>query len=702
MTPELSSIPALAAPSARADRRSLGRRAMLAAQVGWFVVAGLAIGLTVLAIPADLGRLTAVCSGSTCSDPHLTPSMVASLTAVGLTPTALGGYLLGVELVTVAVFAVVSAAVNRARPSDPLAVLAAIGLMAFGASIGPMNSLTVLQPLVAVVGFLASASLFAFAFGFPQGRFEPRWSGWLAIVVVAWQVPDTFFRSSPISSYSWPEPMSSVAWLLIAGSIVVVQVYRYRRLSTAAERQRTRWVVGGLALSALSFAVVIALIAVVGRQPDSVAVLALGGTAYYLALLPLPLSIGVAMVRDHLWGIDVLIDRGLVYLGLSAAVVVTYSLIVVGIGQLVGVDNLLLSLVATGVVAVLFQPMRLRLQRLVARLLYGERDDPYAVLSSLGRRLGEAIAPDAVLPTIVSSVASAMKLPYVGISVRRGGGLEMVAENGSEVSETLRHSLRLPLRHRGQEVGELVVGHRPGERSFSSDESVLLEDLARQAGAAAHAVQLTTELRRSREEIVTAREEERRRLRRDLHDGLGPALASVALMADAARNVLPSDPARAESLLSELKAEARSATAEVRRVVYELRPPALDELGLIGALREQAAQYGQAGMSVTIEATVPGELPAAVEVAAYRIVSEALANVVRHAAAQTCHVTLRGGGSLEIEVRDDGRGLRSASAGVGMTSMRQRAEELGGSCVISSGEHGTTVRASLPLLGGAG
>lgn len=683
--------------SAGVGHAALARRVMLAARAGWVVVAALAIGLTLLAVPADLARLTAVCAGSACPDPHLTPAMVESLEAIGLTPMALGGYLLGVELVAVAVFTVVSAAIFRAHAVEPIALLAALLLVTFGASIGPMTSLTVLQPLATVIGFLASTSLFAFAYAFPQGRFIPRWSRWLAVIVVGWQVPDTFFRGSAISSYSWPTPLNVAAWLAVAASIVFLQVYRYRRISNLAERQRTRWVVGGLALTALSFAAVVVLIAIVGRQPDSVLVLALGGTAYYVALLPLPLSVAAAMVRDRLWGIEILIDRGLVYLGLSTAVVAIYSLMVVGLGQLVRVDNLLLSLAATGVVAVLFQPMRLRLQRIVARLLYGERDDPYRVLSGLGRRLGESIAPDDVLPTIVSTVAAAMKLPYVGIAVRRGGGLQVVAEIGSAVDD----SLRLPLQHRGDQVGELVIGHRPGERSFSGDERVLLEDLARQAGVAAHAVQLTAELRRSREEIVIAREEERRRLRRDLHDGLGPALASVALMADAARNVLPSDPSRAESLLSELKAEARSATAEVRRVVYELRPPALDELGLIGALREQAAQYAQAGMGVSVESEPLGELPAAVEVAAYRIVSEAVANVVRHAAARSCRISVRRARSLELEVRDDGRGLRSASAGMGMASMRQRAEELGGTCVVTSDGGGTTVHASLPLLGGA-
>ncbi len=693
MTPNVSSSRSVASQPAGIDHTVLAGRLLLVARVVWLLVAGLAIGLTLVSIPADFARLTTVCTGGSCPDPHLTPEMVRSLGSIGLSPQAFGGYLLSVELVAVAVFTLISAVIVRGRSHEPMALLAALLLVTFGASIGPMTSLNAVEPLLLVVGFLAGASLFAFAYSFPQGRFVPAWTGWLALLVVAWQVPDTFFRSSPISTYSWSPPVNAGVWLLLAVSILVVQLYRYRRISTADERQRTRWVVGGLALSALSFAAVVGFIALVGQQPDNVVALGLGGTAYYLALVPLPLSIGVAMARERLWGIDVLIGRSLVYLGLTAVVIAIYALIVVGVGQLLGAHDVLLSLLATGVVALLFQPMRLRLQHLVARLLYGQRDDPYLVLSGLGRRLGESIEPDAVLPTVVSTVAATLKLPYVAIAVRRGDADEVVAAFGDRSGELLR----LPLRHRGVAVGELVVGHRAGEGSFSAAELVLLQDLARQAGAAAQAVQLTTELRRSREEIVLAREEERRRLRRDLHDGLGPSLASIALMADAARNVLAADPGRAEALLSELKAEARSATAEVRRVVHELRPPALDELGLVGALREQAAQYTAAGLDIQVDAADLGDLPAAVEVAAYRILSEALTNVVRHAGARRAVVSLTRGQALGLTVTDDGCGLGSASAGVGLSSMRRRAEELGGRCTVTSSRGGTEVRASLPL-----
>jgi len=201
---------------------------------------------------------------------------------------------------------------------------------------------------------------------------------------------------------------------------------------------------------------------------------------------------------------------------------------------------------------------------------------------------------------------------------------------------------------------------------------------------------------------VTAREEERRRLRRDLHDGLGPTMASLTLMAEAAGNLLSRDPLAAAELLQELKDEAKAATAEIRRVVYELRPPALDELGLVAAIREQADQYRRAGLLVSIFA--PESLPplaAAVEVAAYRIVQESMTNVVRHAGARTCIVRLEVENGLQVEITDDGRGLNGGMPGVGLASMRERAAELGGSCVVEAASGGgTLVRARLPMRDG--
>jgi signal transduction histidine kinase len=234
----------------------------------------------------------------------------------------------------------------------------------------------------------------------------------------------------------------------------------------------------------------------------------------------------------------------------------------------------------------------------------------------------------------------------------------------------------------------------------------LLEQIAQQAAPAVHAYRLTADLHHSRERIIVAREEERRRLRRDLHDELGPTLASQTFKLDAALDWLDRDPVAARKLLGEVKAQTQATVADIRRLVYELRPPALDELGLVGALRAHVQSLTAAnGLHVTVDA--PPDLPplsAAVEVAAYRIALEALTNVVRHAQAHACQVHLAVvEESLQLDIADDGLGLpaetrRETQAGMGLTSMRERADELGGTCVIENRPGGgTRVYAELPI-----
>jgi signal transduction histidine kinase len=235
----------------------------------------------------------------------------------------------------------------------------------------------------------------------------------------------------------------------------------------------------------------------------------------------------------------------------------------------------------------------------------------------------------------------------------------------------------------------------------------LLSNIARQAGAAVHAVQLTAALQRSREHLVTTREEERRRLRRDLHDGLGPTLAGQTLKLDAALDLVEKDPAAAQSMLLDLKSQTQDTVTRIRRLVYDLRPPALDDLGLAGALQAHIYRMEGATNGLHISIDVPdGGLPplaAAVEVAAYRIAQEGLTNIVRHAQAKECQLRLSllegDTRALYLEIIDDGIGLpRKHRPGVGMNSMRERAAELGGYCVIEPGSGGgTRVLACLPL-----
>jgi signal transduction histidine kinase len=307
-------------------------------------------------------------------------------------------------------------------------------------------------------------------------------------------------------------------------------------------------------------------------------------------------------------------------------------------------------------------------------------------------------------------VAQALKLPYAAIALTEAGRLDFAASYGLPTGELLK----LPLVYQAETIGELILGPRsPGEPWTSADRH-LLDELARHVGAAAHAVRLTADLQRSnvdlaaaRERLVTTREEERRRLRRDLHDGLGPALAALTLKVGAARKLLSRDPAAADALLGELSDDIQATVGEIRRLVYNLRPPTLDELGLVGAIRERAAEYtstnnaaSAGGLRIAVSAPerLP-PLPAAVEVAAYRITQEALTNVARHAQAHTCHVRLALEEVLQLEIADDGVGLPSERrTGVGLTAMRERAIELGGSCVVEPmPTGGTRVLARLPV-----
>jgi signal transduction histidine kinase len=260
----------------------------------------------------------------------------------------------------------------------------------------------------------------------------------------------------------------------------------------------------------------------------------------------------------------------------------------------------------------------------------------------------------------------------------------------------------VPLTHLGEPVGSMVLARRDRSGPVAATDRRAVEDVAAQLAVLASSLLLGERLRRSRSRLVTAQEEERRRLRNDLHDGLGPALSAVLLTLAAAENRLAGSCPDVARLLDGAREQTAAAVADVRRLVYGLRPPALDELGLDGALRSFLAKAGIGDAAFCLEVSGSlAELPAAVEVAAYRIVSEGATNVVRHARARTCTVTLRRtAAALELAVADDGVGLGSVAAGVGITSMRERAAELGGSLVVTGGpDGGTVVQALLPLAG---
>jgi signal transduction histidine kinase len=404
-----------------------------------------------------------------------------------------------------------------------------------------------------------------------------------------------------------------------------------------------------------------------------------------------PVSMMIAVLRYQLLDIRLVWSRTVTYLVLTAVVVATY----LGLVELV--DRLLrprmsvsAAVLATLVVAIFFNPVRVRLQRLVDRLFYGDRANPVRAASSVAAQLADASQPADVLP----AVCQALRLPYAALTDEEGA---IRGEYGTR--PTLLEAV--PLLQAGERVGELQVGIRPGEGRLAGADRVVLELMAAPLGVALRAQALSDAVQRSRREIVAAREEERRRLRRDLHDGLGPALTGIGFRADAVVN-LADDQVR--SLGTEIRATVDGAIADVRRLINQLRPSALDDVGLVEAVRRHAALLDRRGdgspLRVTVRADeVPPDLPAAVEVTAYRIVTEALTNVARHSRAGDAEVRISGGpGELRLAIVDDGPAINGRWVpGVGLTSMRERVDELGGTMLAEPTPAGGRVQLCLPL-----
>ena len=497
-------------------------------------------------------------------------------------------------------------------------------------------------------------------------------------------LPDAFaalnldLTTIPLPHGVW-EPVFAATLALVPLSLLVpfaVVIKRYR-----ANRVRMRWLLWAAVVDVL-----VMLSTVV--TPDWFTSVALT-----IAVCVTGVAVAIGIVRPDVTDVDELLGGTLRYGALAIAVVAVDALVLGVTTALAERDAAVLALL---VVTAVYGPLRHRLWRLAGRVMFGRRDDRYGVVASLAEQLERSPAPEEQLLAVARTVAEAFRAPFVAVEVDRAGSASLVASYGTRPRETQV----LPITYRGEAVGRLVLGRSGRLRALSARDERLLGDVVRQAAAAARASHLAAELQRSRHQIVTAREEERRRLRRDLHDGLGPSLGAVALRIDAARNVLRKDPARGDEMLVQAREDARAALADVRRLVHDLRPPALDDVGLLAAIRQQA--HKMPGLTVTVDGGDGlDRLPAAVEVAAYRIVSEALTNVVKHASASACAVTLAvDDGDLVVEVADDGVGIRPETpAGVGLVSIRERVAELGGHCRIECpGEHGTLVRAVLPLL----
>ena len=633
--------------------------------------------------------------------------LLSNLAGLGISLKTYAVYLLSLRSLYMLVHLVIAGLIMSRRSEERIAFVVACILVLMGTALWPYLRQASALPeswrlLGSLAGFLSTSSFIVFFYIFPDGRFTPRWTKYFMLLILVLEIGLFFLPDTALNPRNWGALPATILSLSILGSELYAPVYRYRHVSNSVLRQQTKWVVYGIAATILgSFLLALpGTLHLLEAEPGSAYGL-VAGTGIVLVYLFLPLSIGVAVLRFRLWDIDPIINRTLVYGALSLC---TLGFYILSVGYLASYfrsneASLIISILATGIVAILFEPLRERLQRGVNRLMYGERDDPATVLTRLSQRLDSAIVPGATLQTIVETLAQTLRLPHAAIALLSQDGEPRIA---SAFGSAPPGVICLPLTYQSERVGELILAPRAPGESFSSADMNLISIIAQQAGVAAYTVRLNDDLQQSRQRLVTAQEEERRRLRRDLHDGVGPTLASLSQRLDTAADLVRRDPEESVRLLKELKGQVKGTVAEIRRLVYALRPPVLDEFGLVSAIREHVAPYtGPNGLRVTFDVTEPlPPLPAAVEVAAYRIILEAFTNVVRHAEAGLCAIRIRlDDGSLLFEVADNGKGVSSKpNSGVGLASMRERARELGGECVIERiPTGGTRVRARLSV-----
>ncbi len=513
------------------------------------------------------------------------------------------------------------------------------------------------------------------------------------IIMVVWSATAALFAPDMLR---WLGLVHAGQTAVTATTLVVSAVsglVAYRRSDNPLTRSRLRWLAGGgAAAGVLGIAGWHLPELTTGRH-------LLPSGALGLAALPFVAGIAVALRRHRLFDIERLANRSLVYAAVVAALVAGYAAVVALLVSGLRISGTVAAALAAAGAALALAPLRNAAQGVVNRLMYGDRTDPTSALARLGARLHAVMLPGDVLPAVVETVALSLRVPYVGIELADdAGGLRIAAEHG--VATGMVHSELLL--HHGSTVGRLRVSARGRDDPLDEVDLALVATLARQVGIAVQSVRLHEDLVRSRADVVALREDERRRLRRDLHDGLGPALAAIGLKAGLASRDVAAESA-AHGLLDDIATEVKTGLADIRRLVEELRPPALDELGLVGAVRSRAAAMTG---EMSIEVSGPdgaAPLPAAVETAAYRIAVEAMTNAVRHSGGRCCAVSIatenRG---VDVVVHDDGAGLDPTHAiGVGLRSMHERAAELGGVLSVGSpSEGGTLVHAWLPFAFG--
>jgi two-component system NarL family sensor kinase len=513
---------------------------------------------------------------------------------------------------------------------------------------------------------------------FPDGRapspgWRPVvWLGWAGTAAVAVQDAGRLAALTPVTSAMWV--VAGVAGLAALGA-------RWRAARGVARQQVKYLVLAGL--------LVLVLYAVADLLP------------YHLrqaAFLAVPLlllgGVALAVLRYRLYDVDLVIRRTAVFVGVTGLVFLAYLAVAAAFGT---DPSQRAALVAAVVVAVVAEPARRRLQRATSRLLFGRRDEPLAALALLRDRLRDATDDAELAAAVTEVVPPLLRTRAVALHLFRDGELREVARTGEPGDD----AEEFPLVHQSELLGTLAVGLREPGVAFGRADRVLLAELSHPVAAAAHAVRLQAELRAAADRVLRAAAAERERLRRELHDRLGPLLVGTGLTVDALRRGVSADTPTGEGL-AEVAGQLRTASGEVRRIVDRLEPAALLELGLTDAVRDHLDRLAALPGVPRFEFSAGGlgSLPPVVQEAAYFLLLEAVTNVLRHARAARVVVRIqRRPGVLEVEVLDDGVGMTEPYvAGVGIGSMRRRALELGGSCTVGPGPtRGTRVCATFPL-----
>jgi signal transduction histidine kinase len=559
---------------------------------------------------------------------------------------------------------------------------------------------------------------------FPDGRLPGRhWRPVLWLVAASAVVSEAFlaFRPGPLGSaptianplgieglaaaLGVPYRLSIVGVVAAALLAAVALALRLPR-ARGDERQQLKWVAYAGVLLALAFLAGFSA----PREVQPIVQL-----MYFVVLNGFLLTLGLAMLKYRLYAIDLVINKTLVFGALAVLIALAYVAIVVGLGALIGArdePNLILALVATAVVAVVFEPLRQRVQRIANRLVYGHRASPYQVLSEFSRRMAGALSIEDVLPRMAEAAARGVGGPNARVRVFVPGGAERVVVWPADSRTSLFDRTELVL-HRGEPVGEIAVAKVCGE-SVTPGEAALLTDLAAQAGPALSNVRLTLELeaqltqlatqadelRASRQRIVAAQDTERRRLERDIHDGAQQHLVAIAVNTRLARQVLDSAPVRTGTLLDEIGSQVDDALETLRALARGIFPPVLADWGLVPALRAHLTRSGSPARLDADASVARARFDRRIESALYFCCLEALQNAAKHAVGAPVSVCLSADAAwLTLAVADEGPGfnVEIAPNGTGLQGMLDRMSAVGGTLeVVSVVGNGTTIRGRAP------